>query len=72
MGVVLNGLSHLSHVKNKAHFAMCLIRGLGGNLNEGSRENFAKEVSIVTLKVSSIKAEDKIYAKVKKNILSKL
>ena len=48
VGVVLNGLSHLSHVKNKAHFAMCLIRGLGGNLNEGSRENFAKEVRIVS------------------------
>ena len=47
VGVVLNGLSHLSHVKNKAHFAMCLIRGLGGNLNEGSRENFAKEVRIL-------------------------
>ena len=45
VGVVLNGLSHLSHVRNKAHFAMCLIRGLGGNLHESSRENFAKEVS---------------------------
>ena len=45
IGVVLNGLSHLSHVRNKSHFAMCLIRGLGGNLNEGARENFAKEVS---------------------------
>lgn len=44
IGVVLNGLSHLSHVRNKSHFAMCLIRGLGGNLNEGARENFAKEV----------------------------
>ncbi|XP_053400577.1 cytoplasmic dynein 2 heavy chain 1-like [Mercenaria mercenaria] len=44
VGVVLNGLSHLSHVRNKSHFAICLIRGLGGNLNEASRENFAKEV----------------------------
>ncbi|XP_052794024.1 cytoplasmic dynein 2 heavy chain 1-like isoform X3 [Mya arenaria] len=48
VGVVLNGLSHLSHVRNKSHFAMCLIRGLGGNLNEGARENFAKEVFHMT------------------------
>ncbi|OWF37256.1 Cytoplasmic dynein 2 heavy chain 1 [Mizuhopecten yessoensis] len=44
IGVVLNGLSHLHNVRNKAHFAVCLIHGLGGNLNEGSRETFAKEV----------------------------
>ncbi|KAK3100036.1 hypothetical protein FSP39_013759 [Pinctada imbricata] len=44
IGVVLNGLSHLHKVKNKAHFAVCLIHGLGGNLNEASREAFAKEV----------------------------
>lgn len=45
VGCVLNGLSHLHNVRNKAHFAVCLIHGLGGNLNEGSREEFAKEVS---------------------------
>ncbi|KAK7489861.1 hypothetical protein BaRGS_00018883, partial [Batillaria attramentaria] len=44
VGVVLNGLSHLHNVKNKAHFALCLIHGLGGNLSEQSRELFAKEV----------------------------
>jgi tRNA A22 N-methylase len=35
VGCVLNGLSHLHNVRNKAHFAVCLIHGLGGNLNEG-------------------------------------
>ncbi|CAL1541204.1 unnamed protein product [Lymnaea stagnalis] len=44
VGIVLNGLSHLHHVQSKAHFAVCLIHGLGGNLSEGSREIFAKEV----------------------------
>ncbi|KAL3878520.1 hypothetical protein ACJMK2_030860 [Sinanodonta woodiana] len=44
IGVVLNGLSHLHNIRNKGHFAISLIRGLGGNLSEGSRENFAKEV----------------------------
>lgn len=49
IGVVLNGLSHLHNVRNKAHFAVCLIHGLGGNLNEGSREAFAKEVESLSL-----------------------
>ncbi|CAG2190736.1 DNCH2 [Mytilus edulis] len=48
VGCVLNGLSHLHNVRNKAHFAVCLIHGLGGNLNEGSREEFAKEVFSLT------------------------
>ncbi|KAK3801155.1 hypothetical protein RRG08_006872 [Elysia crispata] len=44
VGIVLNGLSHLHHIQSKAHFAVSLIHGLGGNLSEGSREVFAKEV----------------------------
>ncbi|XP_076446844.1 LOW QUALITY PROTEIN: cytoplasmic dynein 2 heavy chain 1-like [Babylonia areolata] len=44
MGVINNGLSHLRHIKSKAHFAVSLIHGLGGNLPEPSREVFAKEV----------------------------
>ncbi|XP_025088458.1 cytoplasmic dynein 2 heavy chain 1-like isoform X3 [Pomacea canaliculata] len=44
VGMVLNGLSHLHNVQSKAHFAVSLIHGLGGNLNEASREIFAKEV----------------------------
>ena len=46
VGVVNNGLSHLYKVKNKAHFAVSLIHGLGGNLNEATREIFAKEVNM--------------------------
>lgn len=41
----MNGLSHFHQVVNKAHFAVCLVRGIGGNLSEASREMFAKEVS---------------------------
>jgi dynein heavy chain 2 len=44
VGVVMNGVSHMQGVRNKAEFAISLIRGLGGNLNEGTRESFAKEV----------------------------
>ena len=44
VGMVMNGLSHLKNVSTKAQFAVCLIRGLGGNLSEASRENLAKEV----------------------------
>ena len=44
MGVVMNGLSQFHEVKSKSHFALCMIRGLGGNLNEATREAFAKEV----------------------------
>ena len=44
VGMVMNGLSHLNGVTTKAQFAVCLIRGLGGNLTDASRENLAKEV----------------------------
>ena len=44
MGNVLNGLSHFHRVRYRAQFAMCLIRGLGGNLTDTSREEFAKQV----------------------------
>ncbi|XP_064610087.1 cytoplasmic dynein 2 heavy chain 1-like isoform X3 [Liolophura sinensis] len=44
VGWVMNGLSHLYQVKNKAEFSLALIKGLGGNLNEPTREVFAKEV----------------------------
>ena len=45
IGTVLNGLSHLHGVQEKSLFALGLIRGLGGNLNEKSKESFAREVS---------------------------
>ena len=44
VGNVLNGLSHFHRVRDRAQFAMCLIRGLGGNLTETSHEEFAKQV----------------------------
>jgi len=46
VGVALNGLSHLVHVTNKSQFACALIKGLGANIGEQSRLNFAKMVSI--------------------------
>ena len=45
VGVVMNGLSHFCAVQDKSHFAVCLIRGLGGNLPEAMREKFAADVS---------------------------
>ena len=44
VGVVMNGLSHLCNIQSREHFACALIKGLGGNLVEGTREKFAKEV----------------------------
>ena len=45
VGTVLNGLSHLSKsIKSKLEFAVDLIKGFGGNLNQSSRDSFAKEV----------------------------
>ncbi|XP_063840903.1 LOW QUALITY PROTEIN: cytoplasmic dynein 2 heavy chain 1-like [Scylla paramamosain] len=44
VGWVLNGLSHLQDVTSKAHFALALVRGLGGNLPESLRADFAREL----------------------------
>uniref|UniRef100_W5MJK1 Cytoplasmic dynein 2 heavy chain 1 n=1 Tax=Lepisosteus oculatus TaxID=7918 RepID=W5MJK1_LEPOC len=44
VGTVLNGLSHLSGVRERGQFVVNLIRGLGGNLNFKSRQEFAKQV----------------------------
>ena len=54
VGVALNGLSHLVHVTNKSQFACALIKGLGGNLGEQSRLNFAKMVKLYVHKYLSI------------------
>ncbi|CAF0769940.1 unnamed protein product [Adineta steineri] len=48
VGTVLNGLSHLHGVQNKALFALGLIRGLGGNVNEKTKEAFANEIFNLT------------------------
>lgn len=45
VGTVLNGLSHLHGVNDRALFTLGLIRGLGGNLNEKTKEVFAREVN---------------------------
>ncbi|XP_073414467.1 cytoplasmic dynein 2 heavy chain 1 isoform X2 [Dendrobates tinctorius] len=44
IGTVMNGLCHLHGVKDRSQFIISLIRGLGGNLNMKSRNDFAKEV----------------------------
>lgn len=44
MGTVLNGLSHLRGVTERGQFIVSLLRGLGGNLNLKTRQEFAKEV----------------------------
>ncbi|XP_047109239.1 cytoplasmic dynein 2 heavy chain 1 [Schistocerca piceifrons] len=44
IGLVKNGLSHLAGVTSKSEYALCLVRGLGGNLTCSNREVFAKEV----------------------------
>ena len=44
VGTVLNGLSHLHGVNDKALFTLGLVRGLGGNLSEKTKEIFAREV----------------------------
>ncbi|XP_018422828.1 PREDICTED: cytoplasmic dynein 2 heavy chain 1 [Nanorana parkeri] len=43
IGTVMNGLSHLHGCSDRSQFIISLIRGLGGNLNMKSRNDFAKE-----------------------------
>jgi len=54
VGNVLNGLSHFHRICDRSQFAMCLIRGLGGNLTEASREEFAKQVLLSFLQPTSL------------------
>ncbi|KFP28061.1 Cytoplasmic dynein 2 heavy chain 1, partial [Colius striatus] len=44
VGTVMNGLSHLHGCTDRGQFIINLLRGLGGNLNMKSRQEFAKEV----------------------------
>ncbi|XP_029026743.1 cytoplasmic dynein 2 heavy chain 1 isoform X2 [Betta splendens] len=44
VGTVFNGLSHLSAVTERGQFIVALLRGLGGNLNLKTRQEFAKEL----------------------------
>lgn len=40
----MSGLSHLVGIKTSSEFTIGIIRGLGCNLSEKSKETFAKEV----------------------------
>lgn len=44
VGTVFNCLSHLNAVKERGQFIVGLLRGMGGNLNLKTRQEFAKEV----------------------------
>ncbi|CAM1329611.1 Uncharacterised protein at_DN1743, partial [Pycnogonum litorale] len=44
VGVILNGLSHLHDVDNKQRFLVALLNGLGSNLSDACKDNFAREV----------------------------
>ncbi|NXC70641.1 DYHC2 protein, partial [Anhinga anhinga] len=44
VGTVMNGLSHLHGCTDRGQFIINLLRGLGGNLNVKSRQEFAKEI----------------------------
>uniref|UniRef100_H2M4S9 Cytoplasmic dynein 2 heavy chain 1 n=1 Tax=Oryzias latipes TaxID=8090 RepID=H2M4S9_ORYLA len=44
VGTVFNALSHLSAVNERGEFLVGLLRGLGGNLNLKTRQEFAKEL----------------------------
>uniref|UniRef100_A0A3Q1HTI5 Cytoplasmic dynein 2 heavy chain 1 n=1 Tax=Anabas testudineus TaxID=64144 RepID=A0A3Q1HTI5_ANATE len=44
LGTVFNGLSHLNNVTERGQFIVGLLRGLGGNLNLKTRQEFAKEL----------------------------
>ncbi|XP_051252504.1 cytoplasmic dynein 2 heavy chain 1 isoform X6 [Dicentrarchus labrax] len=44
VGTVFNGLSHLNAVTERGQFIVGLLRGLGGNLNLKTRQEFAKEL----------------------------
>ena len=55
IGTVLNGLSHLHGVHDRALFTLGLIRGLGGNLTEKTKEVFAREVNVFLLRTKEWK-----------------
>lgn len=55
VGTVFNGLSHLSAVRERGQFVVGLLRGLGGNLNLKTRQEFAREVSSWVFFLSLVK-----------------
>lgn len=49
VGTILNGLSHLNAVTERGQFIVGLLRGLGGNVNFKTRQEFAKEVRFLPI-----------------------
>ena len=54
VGTVFNSLSHLSTVTERGQFIIGLLRGMGGNLNLKTRQEFAKEVKTPTSSLSKL------------------
>lgn len=48
VGLVLNGLSHLYNVTNKAQFTVSLVKGLGGNLPDTIKQKFSETIYSIT------------------------
>lgn len=44
VGIVLNGISHLTNVKSKTEFLFALLKGFGSNLSDDSKKQYAKEL----------------------------
>lgn len=55
VGTILNGLSHLNAVTERGQFIVGLLRGLGGNVNFKTRQEFAKEVRFPPFFVRALK-----------------
>lgn len=49
VGTIFNGLSHLDAVTERGQFIVGLLRGLGGNINFKTRQEFAKEVRFLVV-----------------------
>lgn len=58
VGTVMNGLSHLHGCTERGQFIISLIRGLGGNLNMKSQQEFTKEVVIYKTKLNLLAARE--------------
>ena len=52
---MFNSLSHLNAVTERGQFIVGLLRGMGGNLNFKTRQEFAKEVRIPAFSPSRLK-----------------
>lgn len=55
VGTIFNGLSHLNAVTERGRFIVGLLRGLGGNVNFKTRQEFAKEVKLFVCQINKKK-----------------